>query len=98
ATMQNGKQYLTFAIQEIDRATEVINHYLTFAKPAPVTVEKVDVLEEIQSTIQIITPLSNMNAVQISFTFNKQDDYFILGERSKFQQGLVNILKNGIEA
>ncbi|WP_232454572.1 ATP-binding protein [Domibacillus aminovorans] len=98
ASMQNGKQYLEIAIQEIDRATEVINHYLTFAKPAPVTVEKVDVLEEIQSTIQIITPLSNMNAVQINFTFNKQDDYFILGERSKLQQGLINILKNGIEA
>lgn len=97
-SMQNGKQYLEISIQEIDRATEIINHYLTFAKPAPVTVEKVDVLKEIQSMIQIITPLSNMNAVQISFTFNKEKDYSILGERSKLQQGLINILKNGIEA
>lgn len=98
SSMQQGKQYLPIAIQEIDRATEVINHYLTFAKPVPVTVEKIDFLEEIQSMIQIITPLSNMNNVQISFTFHKQKKYFILGEKSKLQQAFINILKNAIEA
>ncbi|OAH58334.1 hypothetical protein AWH48_18335 [Domibacillus aminovorans] len=97
-SLENGGHFLDIALKEIDRATEIINDYLTFAKPAPITVEKVNVLEEIQSTIQIITPLANMNAVHISFTFNKQANYFILGERSKLQQGLINILKNGIEA
>ncbi|WP_245797978.1 ATP-binding protein [Domibacillus mangrovi] len=96
--MQKGKPYLEIALQEIDRATEIINDYLMFAKPAPVTIEKVDVLKEIQSTIQIMTPLANMNAVQINLSFSQRGTYFIIGERKKLQQCFINILKNGIEA
>ena len=31
---QTRKKYADIALQELDRATEVINEYLTFAKPA----------------------------------------------------------------
>lgn len=95
---QTRKDYAAIALQELDRATEIINDYLTFAKPALEKLETINVNEEIQHAINVITPLATMNNVQIQFSFTNQDQYFIKGERKKFQQCLINILKNGIES
>ncbi|HWL24359.1 MAG TPA: ATP-binding protein [Ureibacillus sp.] len=95
---QKRKQYTEIALQELDRATEVINDYLTFAKPALEKEEKINVAEEIQHVINIITPLANMNSIQIKLSLLEDDQYVVKGERKKFQQCLINILKNGIES
>ena len=95
---QKRKQYTEIALQELDRATEVINDYLTFAKPALEKEEKIHVAEEIQHVINIITPLANMNSIQIKLSLLEDDQYVVKGERKKFQQCLINILKNGIES
>ncbi|MEH6947785.1 ATP-binding protein [Bacillus sp. JJ634] len=95
---QKRKQYTEIALQELDRATEVINDYLTFAKPALEKEEKIHVAEEIQHVINIITPLANMNSIQIKLSLLENDQYVVKGERKKFQQCLINILKNGIES
>ncbi|USK86863.1 ATP-binding protein [Peribacillus asahii] len=95
---QKRKQYTEIALQELDRATEVINDYLTFAKPALEKEEKIHVAEEIQHVINIITPLANMNSIQIKLSLLEDDQYVVKGERKKFQQCLINMLKNGIES
>ncbi|MFJ8256522.1 ATP-binding protein [Peribacillus asahii] len=95
---QKRKQYTEIALQELDRATEVINDYLTFAKPALEKEEKIHVAEEIQHVTNIITPLANMNSIQIKLSLLEDDQYVVKGERKKFQQCLINILKNGIES
>jgi len=95
---QKRKQYTEIALQELDRATEVINDYLTFAKPALDKEEKINVAEEIQHVINIITPLANMNSIRIKLSLLEDDQYVVKGERKKFQQCLINILKNGIES
>ena len=43
-------------------------------------------------------PLANMNAIQISVSLLPDDHYCVKGKRKKFQQCLINILKNGIES
>ncbi|USK71986.1 ATP-binding protein [Peribacillus asahii] len=95
---QKRKQYTEIALQELDRATEVINDYLTFAKPALEKEEKIHIAEEIQHVTNIITPLANMNSIQIKLSLLEDDQYVVKGERKKFQQCLINILKNGIES
>ena len=95
---QSRKEYAAIALQELDRATEIINDYLTFAKPALEKLETINVNEEIQHAVSVITPLATMNNVEIQLSLMNQEHYFVKGEKKKFQQCLINILKNGIES
>ncbi|KAA9021626.1 ATP-binding protein [Niallia endozanthoxylica] len=91
------KLYSDIALKELDRATEVINDYLTFAKPAPDREEIININEEIQHAVNVVIPLATMNSVEIQLSL-LDEEYFTKGERKKFQQCLINILKNGIES
>lgn len=92
------KNYIGTAIQELDRASNIINDYLTFAKPAPETVEEVSVCDEIQNVVNILTPLANMNNVQLKCSKVDYVKCLILGDPKKLQQSMINIVKNGIES
>ncbi|MCP3764661.1 ATP-binding protein [Domibacillus sp. A3M-37] len=92
------KEHILISIQELDRATEIINDYLTFAKPAPEQKENIIIYEEIHHVINLLTPLANMNNVKIGLRIEKNEGHYILGERKKLEQALVNIVKNGIES
>lgn len=92
------KDYADIAITELDRATEVMNDYLTFANPALEKEEKINVNEEVQHAVNVITPLATMNGLQVKVSLLEHHLYFIKGERKKFQQCLINFLKNGIES
>ncbi|WP_394231388.1 ATP-binding protein [Niallia oryzisoli] len=94
---ETRKQYSDIALKELDRATEVINDYLTFAKPTPDREEKVNISEEIQHAVNVVIPLATMNGVEIKLSL-LEHDHFTKGERKKFQQCLINIFKNGIES
>lgn len=92
------KQYLGTAIQELDRATDIISDYLTFAKPAPEKVEKVFVIQEVEKVVNVLTPLANMHGVQLLTNWEENGQSYISGDRKKFEQSLINIVKNGIES
>ena len=94
------REYASIALQELDRATDIINDYLTFAKPAIEKNEKININEEIQQAINVICPLSTMNGVEIEQAMDdpEQNQFMTIGERKKFQQCLINIMKNGIES
>ncbi len=87
--------YLRLALEEVDRANEIITNYLTFAKPAPENEKPLNVKKEINHTLNLISPLANMNGVEIE---TELEDYYIKGEEQLFQQCLLNITKNCIEA
>ncbi|KIL45788.1 ATP-binding protein [Jeotgalibacillus soli] len=92
------KEYLETAIKELDRATEIINDYLTFAKPISEKKNKINICEEIQNVVNILNPLAHMNNVQILISGEKTDSLFTLGEKKQLEQSLINIMKNGIES
>jgi two-component system, sporulation sensor kinase B len=97
---EKERKFASFALQELDRATDIINDYLTFAKPAIEKNEKININEEIQLAINVICPLSTMNGVEIEQEISdlEQNQFMTIGERKKFQQCLINIMKNGIES
>jgi two-component system sporulation sensor kinase B len=97
-SVQTRKNYVEIALQELDRATEVINDYLTFAKPTPDKEEKIKVSAEIQHVVNLMIPLANMNGVKVSLSLMEDETYYVRGDRKKFQQCLINIIKNGIES
>ena len=68
---QSRKEYSEIALKELDRATEVINDYLTFAKPTLEKEEKINIQDEIQHAVNVITPLATMNGVQVMFSLSR---------------------------
>lgn len=84
------------AVSEIDRATEVINQYLNFAKPHPDREVDVDVTREISHTQEIIMPLAVNKGITVEAELLHQ--HSIKGDPNKLQQVLINVMKNGIEA
>ncbi len=97
-TTPHIKNYLGTAIQELDRASNIINDYLTFAKPAPETMEEISVCDEIKNVVNILTPLANMNNVQLICSKGDYVRCHISGDPTKLQQSFINIVKNGIES
>jgi two-component system sporulation sensor kinase B len=95
-THEDGKAYAAFALDEVVRASSIIDDYLTFAKPHP---EKQDVLEiekEVKKCKEIIGPLALKNHVEINTVFFHSGR--IKGDPNKFRQVLLNVCKNAIEA
>lgn len=94
---QKRKDYLDLSLKELDRAQEIITDYLTYAKPnINNELEKLKVIDEINYLTQIMTPYALMRGVEIIVV--GQVASTIIGDRTKFRQSLINIVKNGIEA
>ncbi|SFL12829.1 two-component system, sporulation sensor kinase B [Paenibacillus sp. 1_12] len=93
---EKKQMYGEICLEEIDRAEQIINEYLSLAKPQPQVEEKLDIGTEIQHVCNILTSLANLTGVEIEV---KHDfNLFVLGDRQKLRQSIINIAKNGIEA
>nr|WP_285856835.1 HAMP domain-containing sensor histidine kinase [Mesobacillus subterraneus] len=93
---EKKQEFIQIAVQELERAEEVINDYLTFARPALEKVEDIDVEKEMNQVLNVLNPLANLNGVKIKRKYSP--GLKISGDRSKFQQGFINLIKNGLEA
>lgn len=89
------KRYISIALDEIERSEEIIRDFLTFAKPAPEKEEIINMESLINSIIEIIRPLANMNSIEITKILLPVE---IIAEKRTIQQALLNIMKNGIES
>ncbi|MEH7113710.1 HAMP domain-containing sensor histidine kinase [Neobacillus niacini] len=90
------REYLSIVKEELNSAERVIQDYLTFAKPALVSIEELNVKNELRQIINILTPMANQNSVEIITDFSVIG--FIRGDRQRFRQCFINILKNAVEA
>jgi two-component system, sporulation sensor kinase B len=88
--------YITLSLEELERAEEIITDYLTFAKPSLENIELLEVNKELDYIVNVLAPYATLSNVDISF--EKTDPIYILGERQKFHQAIINVAKNGIEA
>ncbi|WP_057914955.1 sensor histidine kinase [Peribacillus muralis] len=95
---QTKVKYASIALQELDRATDVINDYLTFAAISPENTDRLRVSDEIKHVVNSIKPLAIKNRVDLKISVFDDKSYYIVGESKKFQQCLFNIVKNGIES
>jgi two-component system, sporulation sensor kinase B len=88
--------YLDTAIDELDRAEVILKDYLSFSKPQHHQVSILNVKTEIEKSLELLSPYANHNSVKV--TKNLAEGLYINGDAAKFQQCLLNIIKNGIEA
>jgi two-component system sporulation sensor kinase B len=79
----------------MDRAESIIRDYLTYAKPSPENVEILDTKKVIEEVVHMMEPFANMHGVNM---ITDVKETILSGNKGLFQQALVNIIKNGIEA
>lgn len=84
-------------LKEINTAEDLIDDYLIYAKPTYGQLEPVTVSPEVHHVLKIMAPYATGKGVEMHI--NDMDEQAeILVDRQKFQQALVNIIRNGIEA
>jgi two-component system sporulation sensor kinase B len=93
---EKKQMYGEICLEEIDRAEQIINDYLSLAKPYPEVEEKLDLGEEIQYICNVLTSLANLTGAEVEIKYDI--NLFVLGDRQKLRQSIINIAKNGIEA
>ncbi|WP_051318077.1 sensor histidine kinase [Cohnella thermotolerans] len=93
---EGNAQYFKMAIHELDRASNIITDFLTFAKPELDTVERLNLAEEISKIESIMNPLVAMHGGTL--TVRIEENLFIQGNASKLKQAIINIVKNSVEA
>jgi two-component system sporulation sensor kinase B len=90
------KEYIQISIEELDRANEIINDFLSFGKPSINNYERIDVGYQLQRVVNIFQSYSLNHNVEIKTDFF--DNCWIYANPQKLNQSLINILKNAIES
>ncbi|MDQ0428928.1 two-component system sporulation sensor kinase B [Planomicrobium stackebrandtii] len=90
-------EFHSLILKEINAAEDLIDDYLVYAKPTYGQLESITVSAEIQHVMKIMAPYANVKDVEMQIT-DMDEQAEILIDRQKFQQALVNIIRNGIEA
>jgi two-component system, sporulation sensor kinase B len=90
------KKYIEISLKELDHAQSIINDYLSLAKPVDKSPTLINLSEEVQNTIELMTSYTNIKNVSIQSSV--QNLLYIKGLKDEIKQVLVNIIKNGIEA
>ncbi|WP_138755706.1 sensor histidine kinase [Paenibacillus sinopodophylli] len=90
------KGFMKLAIEELDRASEIITDFLMFAKPELEQTSILNTADEILKIQAILVPLANMQGgvIQVELA----SGLYVHGNSSKFKQALINIIKNSIES
>ncbi|OHR64657.1 hypothetical protein HMPREF3291_14860 [Bacillus sp. HMSC76G11] len=96
-SQKKKEEYIEISLNELDRATNIIKDYLTFARPEAENNHSIDIHSELRNCINVLTPLAQMENVQFKESFSSEN-IFVLGDPLKLKQSLINILKNGIES
>lgn len=84
-------------LSEIEAADRLIEDYLVFAKPAFGKLETLSVKTELEHVVKVLKPFASWQKVDIHL-LKYGADARILGDRQKFHQALINVIRNGIEA
>ncbi|WP_157833134.1 sensor histidine kinase [Oceanospirillum maris] len=79
------------------RMGEIINHLKTFARKSEKRREPVDLVECIQSALQLVEHMSQRDQVHIEL-LGSQQAVFVLGDPVRLEQVFVNLLSNGVQA
>ncbi|WP_096200858.1 ATP-binding protein [Bacillus sp. FJAT-45350] len=87
--------YVDLSLKEIDRATEIITNYLTFAKPYPEDMMILNIRDVLDGVQDIVFSLAILNSIELRI---KIDSHLVKGNKQLLQQCFLNIMKNCIEA
>lgn len=84
-------------LNEISSAESLIDDYLIYAKPVYGELDRMAVNEEVCGVLKVLGPYANSKDVEL-ICHKGEENVTIRGDRQKFRQAMVNIIRNGVEA
>ncbi len=84
-------------LSEINAAEGLIDDYLIYAKPVYGELDRMSVNDEVCGVMKLLRPYANSLDVEL-FCHPAETDIYIRGDRQKFRQAMVNIIRNGVES
>ncbi|TYS64484.1 sporulation kinase [Sutcliffiella horikoshii] len=90
------KRYIDISIEELDRAQTIIQDYLSLAKPNKQGMDRVNVSQELENVVQLMTTYTAINNTTIRHEI--EAELYIKANKDEMKQVLINLIKNAIEA
>lgn len=90
------KEHSPLLIEELDRTNKIITDYLSMVKPDEPKLERITLENVLIDVVSLTAPYGAINNVEV--TTSKIGSYQVCIDEQKLKQGLINIIKNGIEA
>ncbi|WP_233786207.1 sensor histidine kinase [Planococcus halotolerans] len=84
-------------LDEINSAESLIDDYLIYAKPVYGELDQMSVNDEVCGVLKLLGPYANSLGVEL-FCHPAESEIYIRGDRQKFRQAMVNIIRNGVES
>lgn len=93
---EKQRNYIDLSLAELNRAQDIINDYLSLAKPNDKPFQIVNISDELTKTIELMTSYTNIQNIEVSTSI--EASLYINGNTDEIKQVFINIIKNGIEA
>ncbi|MFC3885025.1 ATP-binding protein [Bacillus songklensis] len=93
---ENEREYLRQMILEVDHTQAIISDFLSLAKPDVYHVEMLDLKQQIQQIIDLLSSYALLN--NIKFQTALEDSLYVKTNMIELKQVLINLIKNAIEA
>jgi signal transduction histidine kinase len=87
---------IALANHELERLTNLLNDFLSFARPPELHVSEHDVVEIGRHVIELEKPLAEQRGVEL--TFHEQPPIIARIDSGKIHQVIQNLVRNGLEA
>jgi two-component system sporulation sensor kinase B len=95
-TDEKLKEHSPLLIEELDRTNKIITDYLSMVKPDVPKFEQIELKRVLKDVISLTAPYGAIYNVEV--ISNDIGTYKVWIDEQKMKQGLINIIKNGIEA
>jgi C4-dicarboxylate-specific signal transduction histidine kinase len=85
------------AMEQVQKATEIISHLRTFGRAATVTVERVDMDDVIERALSLMHEQLRLRAIEVELDLCP-DELIVLGNSIQLEQVFINLLTNARDA
>lgn len=93
---EQQRSYIDISLGELSRAQEIINDYLSLARPNQKYTQLINLSEELHKVIDLMTSYTIIQNIEVVKEI--EDDLFVKGNKDEIKQVMINLIKNGIEA
>jgi two-component system C4-dicarboxylate transport sensor histidine kinase DctB len=84
------------AMEQVRKATAIISHLRTFGRPAPVSLEEVDVDEVIERSLSLMQEQLRLRAIDVELDLCAEE-LIVYGNAIQLEQVFINLLENAIK-
>lgn len=93
---QVQQSFAEYVPNEVDRINRLVDDLIHYAKPAKLNLERLNLMDVLDSSLSLIRPILRKSSFDLAL--DVPQDIYIMADRDKLKQVMINIFMNGIEA